>query len=252
MLKGNNMPTVSVITPAYNNTDKQYDISLGSIESQTCKDFEWIVVGDGCIGNKFQHWTDVRTEKNYGPSVARNLGFQISSGKIITYLDMGDELDHHRIKNLITLFETYHSDLIFSAYYIDPPMEFFDHFTWLGTQHFPTAFEYIQILERQNISIPLGVAHTRRPFVLNGGFQRGIVCGEDGILWRRMLKSIPQGNVLFSNDVAGIYHINPNGQSRTQRRFEMGGFAFDGSKNDNGQYLDKEWYATFGSEGLYD
>lgn len=249
------MPTVSIITPAYNVDDKKYGISLGSIENQTSKDFEWIVVGDGYADNKFHHWTDAYTEKNYGPSVARNIGFQISSGDIITYLDMGDELAKDRVENLINLFSKYPVDILFSAYYIiEQGRAFrFDHFNWLGKHpDFPTAFEYIQLLQKQNISVPLGVAHTRKPFVLAGGFQRGIVCGEDGILWRRMVDMIGPNRGMFSDDIAGYYHIAENGQSRTQRRFEMGGFAFDGSKNDNGKYLDKDWYENYSSEGYYE
>lgn len=247
------MIEVSVITPAYKVTEEQYARSFDSIEKQTNGNFEWIVVADGENPDEFfQHWADVRIENNFGPSVARNIGFQISSGRIITYLDMGDELAPDRIENIINLFEHYKIDLMFSAYYINPPNQLFDHHNWIGTKNFPTAFEYIQVLEHQNISIPMGVAHTRWPFVLNGGFQRGIVCGEDGILWRRMLNDVPKTQILFSNDVAGTYHINPNGQSRTQRRFDMGGFAFDGSLNDNGKYLDKEWYATFRSNEHYD
>ncbi len=249
------MTRVSIITTAYNATDDQYYTSFASLNNQTSKDFEWIIVDDGSKDNGLVYFPDVRLERNYGPSVARNIGFQISSGDIITYLDMGDELNPERVENLIKLFSTHKVDLVFSAYNIvqdGQPLRF-DHFDYIGRHpEFPTAFEYLQLLEKQNISIPMGVAHTRYPFVLEGGFQRGIVCGEDGILWRRMLKDIPRDRILFSDDVAGSYYISPDGQSRTQRRFEMGGFAFDGTKNDNGKYLDQEWYAHYWSEGLYD
>lgn len=249
------MPKVSVITPAFNVDDRKYGMSMSSIEKQTNKDFEWIVVGDGYIDNHFQHWTDAVTEKNYGPSVARNIGFQISSGDIITYLDMGDELAPNRIENLVSMFDKYSVDIVFSAYEIvqnGQPFRF-DHFDYIGRHpQYPTAFEYIQLLQHQNISVPLWVAHTRKPFVLAGGFQRGIVCGEDGILWRRMVDMVGPNRGMFSDDVAGYYYVTDNGQSRTQRRFEMGGFAFDGSKNDNGKYLDEQWFAEYNSKGLYD
>lgn len=248
------MPKVSIITPAYNITDEQYSMSLSSIQAQTSKDFEWIVVADG-ENSHFHHWADIRTEENFGPSVARNLGFQISSGDIITYLDMGDELNPQRVENLISLFDKNKCQILFSAYYIyypDNKYQIFNHFNYIGTKNFPTAFEYVQVLQKQNFAIPLGVAHTRWPFVLVGGFQRGIVCGEDGILWRRMVDGIELNQILFSDDLAGTYYVSETGQSRTQRRFEMGGFAFDGSLNDNGKYLDEEWYANFSSKEHYD
>lgn len=246
------MPKVSIITPVYNATQRDFEFSKESLDAQTDKDFEWIVVDDG--STEYYNWSDVRLGNNYGASVARNVGFQISSGDIITYLDMGDELNKHRVRNLISMFEDSKSDLIFSAYdMVDENLHLvFDHFRYIGTEQFPTAFEYIQLLNTQNISIPMGVAHTRKPFVEVGGFQRGIVCGEDGILWRRMMNKIPLSKILFSDSRAGTYYISKTGQSRTQRRPEMGGFAFDGNKRDNGKYLDEQWFREYNSNGLYD
>jgi len=246
------MTTVSIITPVYNSTKESYIRSCDSVAQQSSGDFEWIVVDDG---SEIRHpQADIVLEKNYGPSVARNLGFQISSGDIITYLDMGDELNPDRVKNLIELFDKNKCQLLFSAYYIvdDGQPFLFDPFQYIGTTDFPTAFEYIQLLKQQNISIPLGVAHIRKPFVQCGGFQRGIVCGEDGILWRRMVGRMQLSDILFSDDVAGSYFISQNGQSRSQRRFDMGGFAFGGDLRDNGKYLDEQWFNEFNSKGLYD
>jgi glycosyltransferase involved in cell wall biosynthesis len=247
------MTKVSIITSIYNSTYEMYERSLDSINAQTSKDFEWIVVDDGSERIP-ENIFDVRLDKNYGPSVARNVGFQISSGDIITYLDIGDELAPNRVENIINLFESNKCEMLFSAYYmVEHEQPFiFDPLQYIGTSKFPTAFDFLRVLNKDNISIPLGVAHTRRPFVLSGGFQRGIVCGEDGILWRRMVGKMDLNKILFSDDVAGTYYISENGQSRTQRRFEMGGFAFDGDQKDNGKYLDREWFETFSSKGLYD
>lgn len=248
------MPTVSIITPVYNPVREFWERSKNSILNQTEKDFEWILVDDGSSeGLEIEY--DVVLSRNFGPSVARNCGVQISSGKIITYLDLGDELDPRRVENLIDTFGKWKLDILFSAYDIVEQgfTHRFDHFTWLGkSPRFPDAITYLHLLEKRNIAIPLGVAHTRKPFIEVGGFQRGIVCGEDGILWRRMVNRIHKDRILFSDDFAGTYHVNPNGQSRTQKRFEMGGFAFDGRMNDNGKYLDEKWFNTYSSEELYD
>lgn len=243
---------VSVITPVYNVVDDFYYRTDESLDRQTSRDFEWILVDDGSKKNDLIYFPDIRLENNYGPSVARNIGFQISSGDIITYLDMGDIMHPKRIENLIKIFTENDIELLFSAYVINPPNQIFNHLNWIGSSSFPTSEDYIKLLQTQNISIPMGVAHTRKPFVEVGGFQRGIVCGEDGITWRRMADYLPHNKIIFSNDIAGTYNINPVGQSRTQRRFEMGGFAFDGSKHDNGKYLDKDWFSTYSSKGYYE
>lgn len=249
------MPKVSIITPVYNTTQFLIDKTTRSIDEQTSKDFEWIIVDDGST-SVLPIDSIIRLGRNFGPSVARNVGFQISSGQIITYLDMGDYLSADRVRNLIHTFGRYDIEIMFSAYGIlDRGRQdvLMNHFDYIGKHpKFPTAVEYLKILQYQNISIPMGVAHLRKPFVEVGGFQRGIVCGEDGILWRRMCDRIPPTKILFSDDYAGDYNINHSGQSRTQRRFEMGGFAFDGRKNDNGKYLDEGWFRTYASEEWYE
>jgi glycosyltransferase involved in cell wall biosynthesis len=187
--------------------------------------------------------------------VARNVGFQISDGDIITYLDSDDVLAENRVKNLRETFEKYQVDLLFNNYIIvdiNGIEQEVDHFNYIRGQ--AGARQYIKLLERQNISVPMGVAHTRGAFVSAGGFQRGIVCGEDGILWRRIRELVGDRRIMFSDDTAGSYFINPEGQSRTQKRYEMGGFAFDNAApgGANGQYLDTNWYLSFNSVDLFD
>ena len=41
------MPLVSIIIPVYNNTRKELERCLASIQSQTFKDFELMVIDDG-------------------------------------------------------------------------------------------------------------------------------------------------------------------------------------------------------------
>lgn len=246
------MTKVSIITPFYNPEQSQYVRSAESINHQTDRDFEWILVNDGSTIDSVPV-CDVTLSRNYGPSVARNAGFQISSGDIITYLDMGDELSPTRVEELIKLYNNHDIEISFCGYnmlYPNNTIDRFNPFNFIGRTH--SAYDYILLLKNQNISIPLGVAHTRKVFIEVGGFQRGIVCGEDGVLWRRMVDRIHPQKVMFTDDIAGNYYISTEGQSRTQRRFEMGGFAINGELMDNGRYLDNHWFRRFTSEGYYD
>jgi hypothetical protein len=81
--------------------------------------------------------------------------------------------------------------------------------------------------------------HTREIYNKTSGWPKYIVCGEDGILWRRMSEAGAKfGCCDFA---AGIYKIRKKGQSRTQRRFDNKmAFAFDGAhpNGTHGQYLD--------------
>lgn len=242
---------ISIITPFYNPTHDDVRRSSESVNNQTVKDFEWILVDDGSTNREVEG--DIRLGRNYGPSVARNVGFEIASGGIITYLDMGDEIYTTRVETLISLFNNYDIDLNFCGYNIIYPnntLEAFNPFNYIGRTH--SAYDYMRLLKNQNISIPLGAAHRRKIFVEVGGFQRGIVCGEDGVTWRRMVDKLPPTKVMFTDDMAGNYYISTEGQSRTQRRFEMGGFAIDGELMDNGRYLDNYWYENFTSDSYYE
>lgn len=259
------MTMISIITPANKPILQR---TIDSIANQTNKDFEWIVVNDGYYRVPFSHFNEdgtvntlydkiklVTLTHEFGASVARNVGFQVSDGDVITYLDADDELSHDRVANLISIFSTYPIDLLFNAYIINQEghSHVLNHFDYVGQdKHFRDFSEYLRLIQTQNISIPMGVAHGRKLFMEAGGFQRGIVCGEDGILWRRMVNKLPLFRILFDSTIAGTYYVNQSGQSRTQKRPEMGGFAFDGSRNDNGRYLDEHWFNTYNSVPLFD
>ena len=250
---------ISIITPVYRTSLTQLTRTANSILNQKTKaEFEWVIVEDGFeLSPDYFQYNDlssikikrVKLENNYGPSVARNVGFQVSTGSVITYVDMGDTLFPNRVDVLSIVF--FDSEIaknlhvLFSDYIVSQE----------GLQN-KIAFypESLQYLRKGNISIPLGVAHTRYAFMKAGGFQSGIVCGEDGVLWRRMFDILGETVFGVSHAEAGTYYVSENGQSRTQRRFEMGGFAFDAGnpEGSHGQYLDTDWFTKYSSEGYYE
>lgn len=92
-------PSISVITPTYNRAHLLPRV-WRSLEKQTFKDFEWIVVDDGSTDNT-QEIVDSfadsriryhRLSKNLGMNVARNRGVELSKAPYIVFLDSDDEL----------------------------------------------------------------------------------------------------------------------------------------------------------------
>ncbi len=248
------MTKISIITPMYNTSRKEYNKTMASIHKQTVTDFEWIIVDDGTEYNfdDDRLFNNVHILNNYGPSVARNVGFQISQGDYIIYVDMGDELDPKRVENIIKCFEENPMyTIVFSPYTLVDDKE---HFYNLPVAFHNDADLIREFLQKQNVCIPLGFAHMRWIWYLVGGFQPGIVCGEDGIFLRRAINEASVNGIGFDPNTAGTYYIDNEGQSRTQRRFEMGGFAFDGSraKEPHGQYLDRDWFKNYHSKNWYD
>jgi glycosyltransferase involved in cell wall biosynthesis len=89
------MPAVSVLTPVYNRPDDLVALAAG-LETQTCRDFEWIIVDDGSDVpvDTFLHTdhyrfpiTIVRHETNRGIGAARNRAVDAAAGDLILWLD---------------------------------------------------------------------------------------------------------------------------------------------------------------------
>lgn len=94
------MPKFSIITPQYNSFDLMTDY-FKSLESQTFKDFEVIIVDDCSTDGSYQRLEDhieksrlniklFQSASNTGPGNARNIGLDNVSGEWITFIDCDD------------------------------------------------------------------------------------------------------------------------------------------------------------------
>lgn len=93
------VPFFSVIVPVYNN-ETYLERCISSILTQSCTDFELILVDDGStdhsseICDQFAHQDNriqiIHRKKNGGAAAARNEGLTHSSGKYVYYVD-GDD-----------------------------------------------------------------------------------------------------------------------------------------------------------------
>ncbi len=100
--------TVSVIMPVYNASPYLHH-TIRSVLSQSWDDFELLIVDDGSTDNSPEiayHYSqqDSRvklfSQGNQGVSVARNQGLQLTSGKLVAFIDADDQwlpikLDSH-------------------------------------------------------------------------------------------------------------------------------------------------------------
>ena len=106
------MPKISVIVPVYN-TEKYIEKCLKSLDDQTMKDFEVVIVNDGskdeserAIKNYMRRTRmniKYLKKENGGLASARNYGVERASGKYISFLDSDDYLD----KDTFYLLEQY-------------------------------------------------------------------------------------------------------------------------------------------------
>ena len=87
-MQTNSHPLISVIIPNYNYGRYLHD-AIQSVLSQTCDNFEIIVVDDGSTDNSaavvksFGNRVKLIEQEQMGVSVARNRGFAASKGDLI-------------------------------------------------------------------------------------------------------------------------------------------------------------------------
>jgi len=108
------MAKISVIVPNYNN-ECYLERCLNSLERQTIKDIEFILVDDASTDksveimeeyhNKDQRFKIISLSKNEGVSVARNKGVTASSGEYIGFVDSDDFLDYDYYEKLSNILD---------------------------------------------------------------------------------------------------------------------------------------------------
>ncbi|WP_218310132.1 glycosyltransferase family 2 protein [Alteromonas antoniana] len=121
----NSNPTVSVVVPLYNR-EKFLPQLAQTMESQTFRDFELILINDGSSDgtaewiqqnkNKFSVPVIYREQENAGPYAARNHGLKLASGNYIAFQDSDDEWpDYHLQEFVQTLEENPDIDWLFGS-----------------------------------------------------------------------------------------------------------------------------------------
>jgi glycosyltransferase involved in cell wall biosynthesis len=264
---------ISIIMPVWNGS-RFLDRAIASVLAQTSFEWELIIVDDASTDDsvkRIERWRSlvidhlgeekVRIESNgvnSGSSVARNRGVAAARHDIITYLDCDDILFAHRVEILCQIFRMQNSafDLLFAPYeifengkrklwHVGAMWEKAAHTTSsTGEREPPFALWARAYLQRGNLSIPLGIAHRKEIFEKVGGFQTGIILGQEGVLCRRMADK--GARIGLCPAPAGRYFVRPDSQARTERLPSTGGFKIqkDHPLGPNGQYLDAEWFAS--------
>jgi glycosyltransferase involved in cell wall biosynthesis len=102
-------PVVSVIIPTYNRLPKLQE-AVGSVQTQSYKDYEIIVVDDGSTDGTAQ-WLeghDIRfviLSHTGFPGLVRNRGAEIARGEYLCFLDSDDLWKEHKLERQMALFK---------------------------------------------------------------------------------------------------------------------------------------------------
>jgi len=192
----------------------------------------------------FKRATTILSAQPQGPSVARNIGVQSSTGHVITYLNVGDEIHPEWTSYLKFVYsQNIGIQLLLSAHNVLHPgagMQLYDPHKIF--QRLPQGRRKLDsILQYHNLVSALGISHRRESFFLVGGFQPGIASGEEGIFTRRVAQCLEPDKSYVTEAISGIHHY-PVHTSKDFPHFLVNENHRLGSM---GQYLDKEWYQSY-------
>lgn len=175
-------PHVTVIIATYNRSEI-LPYAIGSVLRQTFRDFELLVVGDGCtddservvqsIGDPRVRWINLpqNTRHQSGPN---NEGLRQARGDIIAYLGHDDLWLPHHLAAHVGVLTSASSDLAFSlCMNVDPAGK---------------LWAVIPSPRRGAFAPPLGMTHRRHVTEEEGGWKdyRTLDVPPDVELWRRM------------------------------------------------------------------
>lgn len=119
------LPDISVIVPVFNSASYLYE-SLRSLQLQTFKNFEVLIVDDGSTDDSYQiasffSNSDSRfklyKKKNGGVSEARNFAIKFASGQFLSFVDSDDIVDKNFLSDMFTAAQINNADIVVSGFY---------------------------------------------------------------------------------------------------------------------------------------
>jgi teichuronic acid biosynthesis glycosyltransferase TuaG len=217
---------VSIIVPVYNG-EKYIIDTLESVRRQTHKEWELLLVLDGCTDNSSsladtyckQHQEErikiLKKDTNEGAAKARNLGLAQAKGRYIAYLDADDLWKEEKLEKELAFMEEKKAAFAFTGY------EFADE-SGIGTGkvvRIPPALTYRDALKNTTIFTTTVMFDTN--LLPKELLEMPQIKSEDTALWWKVLKAgflayglnenlaiyRRPGNSLSSNKVEAIRRI---------------------------------------------
>jgi glycosyltransferase involved in cell wall biosynthesis len=203
-------PIVSVIIPCYNAT-KYITDALNSLRSQTFRNFETILVNDGCPDTENLERTlePYRGEFVYLKSGkwaslpgSRNNGINASRARYISLLDADDILEPEYLSVLVGMLEADPSiDLVF------PNAVYFGESPWVGRTFMemnPVKGQVtMENLISRECSVYISVTARRESLIRAGLFDPNMRGAEDWDLWMRLARS--GGKITYTRRLLARY-----------------------------------------------
>lgn len=197
MKKENKEYKISIIIPCYNQ-GKFINEAVESVLKQTYQNFEIIIINDGSndrfTNNLLRNYNKPKTKiyhtKNQGLANTRNLGFQLSTGDLIQFLDADDFLDKKKFEAQIKEFQ---KDVSLDISYTDYKYFYDDSKKYSESQMQDklgkSPFDDFVYKWQRGLSIPIHCGLFKRSvFDKSNPFVGGFKAIEDWIMWVSIAK----------------------------------------------------------------
>lgn len=209
----------SIIIPLYNKEKFLFE-TLSSVELQTYKDFEVIIVDDSSTDNSFNiaktfekdKRFKVYTKLNGGVSDARNFGIEKAVGQYICFLDADDIWDSSYLREVYRLIKKYPDYDVFCLGYlsfnnvIEDTYAKFNLRKYIKTDDAVIDFFRYSVLRKGSIALTSAVVISRSLIESKQmKFKTGCSMGEDVDFWVRACAS---KDIVYCNKTLMFYRYS--------------------------------------------
>lgn len=209
----------SIIIPLYNKEKFLFE-TLSSVELQTYKDFEVIIVDDSSTDNSFNiaktfekdKRFKVYTKLNGGVSDARNFGIEKAEGQYICFLDADDIWDRSYLREVYRLIKKYPDYDVFCLGYlsfnnvIEDTYAKFNLRKYIKTDDAVIDFFRYSVLRKGSIALTSAVVISRSLIESKQlKFKTGCSMGEDVDFWVRACAS---KDIVYCNKTLMFYRYS--------------------------------------------
>jgi glycosyltransferase involved in cell wall biosynthesis len=223
-------PLVSVVIPCYNATQYIAE-TLNSLRAQKFRDFEVILVNDGCpdtenLERALEPYRDeivyIKSGKWASISSSRNTGINASQARYVAFLDSDDAWEPDYLSVLVGILEANPSiDLVY------PNATYFGDTAWTGAtfmEKYPIEGEVtIEKLVRRECVIFISVTARRESLIRAGLFDPLIRGGEDWDVWVRVVRT--GGKIAYDRRPLARYRLREGSMSADKLDLLRNGLA---------------------------
>lgn len=209
----------SIIIPLYNKEKFLFE-TLSSVELQTYKDFEVIIVDDSSTDNSFNIAKTFKKDKRFkvytklngGVSDARNFGFEKAVGQYICFLDADDIWDSSYLQEVYRLIKKYPDYDVFCLGYSSFNNVIKDAYVkynlrkYIKTDDAVIDFFRYSVLRKGSIALTSAVVISRSLIESKQlKFKTGCSMGEDVDFWVRACAS---KDIVYCNKALMFYRYS--------------------------------------------